>query len=225
MRKLKLGFTLAEILSALAIVGVVSAMVLPMTVKNVQQNQSGPILGRVIEQIQLGSQNMIQFANSNSVDGSFTDVLSTITESDLGVSLSNRSIFGRFANIVPVYWGLNPEPVELDNNFQVQTFAGANDANTANIVREDGTNYSFKNIPADISIIGAGAQNSVELDARTGIRIYVDTNGLNNRPNRVGVDIYALDLLNNGRLVPATGIVAGQRAERVIRDGFRNTMN
>ena len=48
MKRLRNGFTLAEVLTTLIIVGVVAAIVIPMVAKNIQKQQAGPILGRAV---------------------------------------------------------------------------------------------------------------------------------------------------------------------------------
>ena len=83
MKNFKLGFTIAEVATALAIVGVVAALVMPLVVKNMQKQQAGPLLGRAVQQIELGCQNAIQLANSNSIDGSMHQYIRPILKSHL----------------------------------------------------------------------------------------------------------------------------------------------
>lgn len=57
--KTKNGFTLAEVLVTMGVIGVISAMVVPQVVTNVEKNKAGLTLARAVEQIELGCQGYI----------------------------------------------------------------------------------------------------------------------------------------------------------------------
>lgn len=225
MKKLNKGFTLAEVTTALALVGVVSAMVMPIAVKNIQKRLAGPILGRAVEQIQLGCQNMIQLANSRKTDASFSDVLFTITERELGFSDNGTSALTNFATIAPVYLGLDNSPVPEN---QIRTILGNDDRKKEPVdsAIRNGRTYRFSRFPAGLSITGNSVinNNNNDIDTRTGYTLFIDTNGFDNRPNRIGTDIFGFDLLNNGTLLP-TNIDADTRnfTNRVVQDDFKIT--
>lgn len=84
MKNHKTGFTLAEILLTLGIIGVLSAIVIPQVMYGVQKDKNGAVLGRAVEQIELGCQNIIQSSNDNE-DISFADRLT-----DAGLSITDR---------------------------------------------------------------------------------------------------------------------------------------
>ena len=67
MKRNKKAFTLAEVSIAMAVIGIVATLILPLVVKNVQKLQTGPMLGRILEQIETGNQNIINLANSKYV--------------------------------------------------------------------------------------------------------------------------------------------------------------
>ena len=58
--KNKNGFTLVEILLVMLIAGIVFALTIPSLVKSNKNNQSAQILGRTVEQIELGCRNLLQ---------------------------------------------------------------------------------------------------------------------------------------------------------------------
>lgn len=75
-RSKKKGFTLTEVLLAMAVIGVISAVVVPQIVHSSQKNKSGIILGKAVEQIELGCQNMIQdYNNRDDAGASMADTL------------------------------------------------------------------------------------------------------------------------------------------------------
>lgn len=56
----KKGFTLSEILIAMAVVGVVSTLVIPQLVTNVEKNKTGLYVARTVEQVEIGCQNYLR---------------------------------------------------------------------------------------------------------------------------------------------------------------------
>ena len=76
----KIGFTLPEVLVALTIVGVIAAITIPQVVSNVEKKKVGPSLGRSVEQIDLGSQNLIQHYNDKVTDNRYYTTLSQLLQ-------------------------------------------------------------------------------------------------------------------------------------------------
>ena len=118
MRRLKLAFTLTEALLAMAIVGIIASITIPQVVKNLNKNQTGMILARAVQQIELGNQNMIQMVNDSYDDGSMIDTLSPIRFSDLNftdplLNIQQTSILTipLFAEAAAPYWGLTPNNI------------------------------------------------------------------------------------------------------------------
>ena len=56
MKKKKPAFTLAEIAVAMAVVGIVAAIVTPMAVKTIQKKQTEMNFAKTVKQIELGCQ-------------------------------------------------------------------------------------------------------------------------------------------------------------------------
>lgn len=222
MKKLKSGFTLAEVATAMTIVGLVAAMVMPLVIKSVQKHQSGTTLGRAVEQITLGNQNIIQFANVRTLNGGYADNLSMVTKKNLGIDNANTSIITDLASVVPAYWGLNNSQIADDDVKTVKSFSGGDGGSDATRVN-GGTKYVFEKFSAGVAICKNNPSIKTELEDEVGYFIYIDTNGWDKSPNRAGADVFAFKLLNNGTLFPATGTDAGDYAKRVINDGFRIT--
>lgn len=223
MRKIKKGFTLAEVATAMGIIGVVAAVVMPSVIKNMQKEQAGPILGRAVEQIQVGNQNMLQLGSVRSSDGSYIDTLSMLTEKDLGVSNSSLSVLDvKFKKIAVPYWGLNNEEIASSDIKTIKNYADNNTATGVNTAITGTKCYNFAKIPASVAIYsGKVESNSNELGAKTGYTIFIDTNGLEVMPNKIGRDIFAFDMLNSGALVPSSFSGMGSYTEKVVKANFR----
>ena len=236
MKKLKLGFTIAEVATSMAVIGVVAALLMPQVVKNVQRAQAGPILGRAVEQITLGNQNIIEFANMNSAGGSQTNVLGTIRERDLNPgSETNNFILDNLSFIAPIYWGANNEDVPVQDIKSIKNFDNSNadaedaDDDFSDMIVVSGRALHFSKIPAGIAVYSSDDfEPSIEIDADTSKIIFIDTNGWSNSPNTFGKDIFAFHLLNSGKLKPFNEDDADnglEYTEQVIRDNFRITYN
>ena len=106
MRKIKLGYTLVEVLVALTIVGVISAILIPNVSNNIQERQSAANLAKAIAQIETGNQNLIQYANAQSGDGSYSDTLVTIRVED---------IWGKGYSLEKIVEGLSEQGLSLED--------------------------------------------------------------------------------------------------------------
>ena len=215
MRMFKKGFTLVEVLIALAILGVISAILIPNVSNDIQKKQSASTLAKAIAQIETGNQDMIQYVNANSIDGSAIDTLAMITYTDLGGNSSNSILTANLQNSVRSFWGLDTNVVNISPGILTYDGGAFEEASLSN-------NYSFSKILAGVSIVTpAQPVISDDFDAETGYLIYIDTNGWGQKPNKTGKDVFSFKLLNDGKLVPNTGVESGNKAEEVIEAGFR----
>ena len=226
MRMFKKGFTLTEVLIALLILGIISAILMPVVVNDVQKKQSVSTLARIIGQIENGNQDLIQYVNSQSIDGSITDNLATVTLADLGGEGggSGSSILAaNLQNSVRSFWGISRNVVTISPailTFKGETFSEATLSD----------NYSLSKFSAGVSIVTPEQPiYSNDVGAETGYVIYIDTNGWTTKPNKVGKDIFSFKLLNNGKLIPnmrasykrGEESTSGDYAQRILEDGFR----
>ena len=218
MRMLKKGFTLVEVLTALAILGVISAILIPNISNDIQKRQSAATLAKAIAQIEAGNQDLIQYANTQREDGSYSDTLSTVINEELGDTSSNKDksiLEVGFVNAVKSFWGLGAE-VGLSTCPAIQDFSGAASQEVLT------TAYAFSKISSGVGINSpTTATLSNDLDSETGYVIYLDTNGWSEKPNRTGKDIFSFKMLNNGKLVPNTGVESGNKAQEIVEAGFR----
>ena len=228
MRKFKLGFTLTEIMLALAIVGIVASVSTPMLVKNIQKNQSQLALAKAIENIELGNQHIIQFANDGVTNGSYFDVLSAITEKDINYSSQTTLILSN-SDLFKKYWGLTETNFNPNKNgIEIKKFLdGENSSADLEKFPKEPTSEDFakfKDFPAEVFVyIPDKFNNNSDVIAKTGLIIYIDTNGWTNKPNVAGKDIFAFEILNNGKLIPVEGTDAGDYAKKIVDNNFKIT--
>ena len=219
MKKLKFGFTVVEMITAMAIVGVTAAFVIPMTVKSFNKHQYGIVLGKAVQQIINGNQSMIQLANMNSNDGRFSNDIDAFTEGDLYPNVGGQNnLRGVLNNVISPFWGVSSE-TNL-NDIQIRDFNN----NVANGDVRDAINdhsaddphvFKFNQIPASVALVN----NNTWF-------VYIDVTGIKNPPNTFGKDIFGFELLNDGTLRPFNDDARGNGfrfTERIIRDNFRIT--
>ena len=202
MRNSKFGFTLTEALLAMAILGVIGALVIPQLAANTQKNEAGIILGNTVEQISLGVKNLIQHANNQSDDGSYFDTYSSITRGDLfGAGVNNAGDLVRGTNLFDIgkaFFGVENLSDTDNDAYSVSTYAGASDAFSRAI--NGAQKYRYEKTGAYIAILPT-ANNANELDTIIDV-IAIDVNGANN-PNKLGKDVFMFGLTNEGNMIPA----------------------
>lgn len=226
MRQIKPAFTLTETLIAMALIGVIAAITIPQVVKNLNRNQTGIILARAVEQIELGCQNIIQNANDNYTDGSMANTLSVIQRQDLdpGVDADvaeERITTGYFADLAIQHFDLSPNlilvsaitnPKNADgSDFPGGIGFGANADANAGLIR-----HNFKNIPASLCARIPNDTGAVKRENILGPIYYIDTNTLERGPNIEGVDIFEFRLLDNGKLIPE-----GESTIELVHNGYK----
>jgi len=135
MKRNKKAFTLAEVSIAMAVIGIVATLILPLVVKNVQKLQTGPMLGRILEQIETGNQNIINLANSNYVatTGSYVDSLEVIDCADIGFNCTG-TVAKNFIDIAPAFWGLNTTDIPKEDVLPIKKLDGTSDNNDYSLI-------------------------------------------------------------------------------------------
>ena len=202
----KSGFTLAEALIVVGILGIIAAVTVPVASIRFQQHVLGNQLAKAVEQIEIGFANIFEQANSNTPDGSaFTSLL----------PITRRDIFG--ANVAN-----GGDSITTNNNLLVITGGlfgvrsisqDDNEEYVANIRENGAAPYSIDNswtiygndklsfylmIPSNgIQRIGDNNINDIIIDTAI-----IDVNG-KERPNSVGKDIFLFGISESGKLIPA----------------------
>ena len=208
----KKGFTLVEILVALAIVGVVAAITIPQLIVAINKSTTGTALAKGVSQIETGCQSLIAKANSMSTDGvPFTSILD-IKESDI-VNGGNPAtdVYDQLFTSYGSYFGT--EVLANQNTYKgnVDSYAAGQSAVSLNnyqaaIIYVD----SKSNIYYALSAV-AGAPRSTDTQDEIVDHIYIDVNG-KAKPNRFGKDIFLYGLTDRCRMFPAGSAMMNNQA-------------
>lgn len=193
----KKGYTLAEVLICIAIVGVVAALTLPKLVNKTNKSTLGATLARTVELTQTGMTNVIQEANRNSEDGNAVVGLSAIQKKDIGLDGEDYIMDDdNYGSLLRGFF--DSEDFDDYTIVNIKDYTGA-DINEA--ISADLNVFRFKKLNS--AVIFQKAQNLDNADRDTIVaRVIIDANGVA-APNRFGEDVFLFGLTNNGTLIPA----------------------
>lgn len=184
----KIGFTLAEILITLSIIGVVSALTAPSLVGSYQKSKVGPSLKKFMNTIETANQNILMNKMSNTLSGAIGSSYAWVYFEELQKQVKGRFVGGGIENI--------------DSNAKTPTsYNGTSGIPTPTFVFQfnDGTSLSgTSNGPVPTPLVPSAAYRG----AFTGNLFYYDINGFQNEPNRIGRDIFAFIIDNSGSVIP-----------------------
>ena len=190
----KKGFTLAEVLITLGVIGLVAALTLPSRYNNYQKALIGKTLARSVELVEQGMLNIRQEAQLNSETGDTFETLSSIKKSDLGLSgnvyITNDNAF---YNSTKSFLGIENSDYDAKN---ISAFAGNLDTNLKSLY----TAYKFNKLNAIVAFqnkTGTTTSNDSIIS-----RVIIDANGAA-KPNTFGKDVFIFGLTNSGTLIPA----------------------
>lgn len=190
----KKGFTLAEVLITLGVIGLVAALTLPSMYNNYQKALIGKTLARSVELVEQGMLNIRQEAQLNSETGDTFETLSSIKKSDLGLSGSSYiTDSNAFYNSTKSFLGIENSDYDVTN---ISAFAGNLDTNLKSLY----TAYKFNKLNAIVAFqnkTGTTTSNDSIIS-----RVIIDANGAA-KPNTFGKDVFIFGLTNSGTLIPA----------------------
>ncbi len=172
----KFGFTLAEVLITLGIIGVVAALTLPSLYTDTQGAQVGPKLGKAVAMFEQANQALL---SENGVD----------SLSELGFNNNIESYRNAIANYLKISSINSTYTVERDSTIGPVNF----DNNNNTWLSKDGTLYLVLYLNNQNL---AGAPHRVRLGT-----VLVDVNGISG-PNLPGTDVFAFLFQNDGSLTP-----------------------
>ena len=188
----KFGFTLAEVLITLGIIGVVAALTAPALVQNAGTAKVGPTLAKVVSTLELANESILK-------DEEATD-LSKITEKSTNDYLEKLSTY---------ISGSSYETDTFDGSNISPAFNYYNDSSTSSMGWRNFKEFHFAdNITILIWVYGNN-QNVTNTYTKKGsfkggfATIYLDINGIKVKPNTVGKDIFLLFIDKSGQVIPA----------------------
>lgn len=186
----KYGFTLAEVLITLGIIGVIAALTLPGLLADTTGAQVGPKLAKAVSMFEQGNEALL---NEHSVDsivdtGLFDD---DTTAATYGEALSNH------LKISPFTYPGDVSQEAVDESTSASCDVGADFSEGTPFMSKDGVLYVINYSDDDI-VAGVPAHKQ-----RIG-NVYIDINGFK-KPNSFGSDIFVFSLWNDGSLKPVGG--------------------
>ena len=135
MKKTK-GFTLAEVLVGLSIVGIAAALTIPQFVKTIQKVETGPKLSRAVQQFEVSSQDYFNYRTKKDAKAShytkFSDIndvsldelatfwgLTPVNESSFNINNYKEYAFVPEASILPMAYAAH-DPCEIYENLAIE---------------------------------------------------------------------------------------------------------
>ena len=182
----KHGFTLAEVLVTLGIIGVVAALTTPALIQNVGNAKVGPKLQKAVATFETASEMMMTDRNSNSLLGVAT------TSADLGKALAE-------------YMKINPSScTDLNGNIiSYKKYSDGTGYYSSHVIgstyaSDDGVRYyiALNSTKESVHSDYADIPNNQYIG-----KVYVDINGPDG-PNTIGKDFFSFALYNDGTLRP-----------------------
>ena len=185
---MKKGFTLAEVLIALGIIGVVAAVTLPGLNVNVQKSQVGPALMKAINVLQNANKLLLHDNNART----------------LTAACNGTAYIQCVANFV------GGVPINIPNNsYKFFDYSDANINNSVRgsgsssvnaIVTKDGINYIWLTTTRRGPRRAGQPQRIITTEM-----MYVDINGVNKSPNIIGRDTFRIEVESDGTVLPFGG--------------------
>jgi len=191
----KIGFTLAEVLITLAIIGVVAALVTPSLVSAYQKTKVGPSLRKFVSTMEIANEHLLGENSASTITyitsdtKSYLDALTNYLKGTVAKVNGVNTSLGDLALAPTLYTGGTSETL-TDKNTYIYNFNNK-DAFAVKF-REAGAILVSKSI-AQGSYKGIVAE------------VFYDMNGFDTKPNRLGKDIFHYYIDNGGALIPDGG--------------------
>lgn len=184
MRKLQ-GFTLAEVLISIALIGVIASLTLPNLSVNTQKQQVGPSLGKAMSTLESANKMILQDSGARHLE--------TACEADYLLCLSKYA---------------NGSLERLKTPVTYKNFNSAATFQTITIARpvfkaKDGITYlqPLPNVTAVASILSPNGKYYGKY-----YQVLVDINGVNKGPNVAGKDFFGFAVDTSGTVIPYGGV-------------------
>ena len=196
----KLGFTLAEVLITLGIIGVVAALTAPALVQNAGTAKVGPTLAKVVSTIELANEQILK-------DEEATDLSKIAQDND--DDDDNNSATDAYYELLSKYIA--------GSSYETDALAATDF--TPTIKYYDGTAFSgdllsrckafnfADNILLAIEVSSGSNAISSTFRAKGSFKgkfasMIVDTNGATTKPNVIGKDLFIFTIDKSGQVIP-----------------------
>ncbi len=200
----KIGFTLAEVLITLGIIGVVAALTAPALVQNAGTAKIGPTLSKVVSTLENANEQMMH-------DEDVTDLSKIAETADEYFELLSKYISG--SSYIPEN--------SYDDNVVTFTPAQTNWNKQASSITW--SNYREFKFSDDISLLIYNNNMSSDTGKVGSYKgrfkaMYIDINGTQKGPNVMGKDIFFFDIDRSGQIVPWGSKAQAYRSWGIIPD-------
>ena len=185
------GFTLAEVLITLGIIGVVAAMTLPTVINNTNNKQNETALKKAYSIAQQALAMMA--ANYGDVKPENFAVREFVTE--YIKNFNNAIDCGIALNATAKDLCVSSGDIANYKNFNNTTAVAATYFDDGQFVLPDGMTFFIQNENGQ-------ASDDPEVNRSNTIILIIDVNGSKKRPNQLGHDVFAFQFMNNGKLMP-----------------------
>ena len=198
----KIGFTLAEVLVTLAVIGVVAALTMPSLTGNYQKSRVGPALRKFMTSIENANEMII-------ADRAVSRISDVARDAQTPNSKEYMDVLSEYLNGSVARGAAGDMTLQnLDASLQVKKYVGAeapegidNSAIIFNFNSGDAFALSF----SDNNSIAESRNNARGSYRGMFATLYYDMNGFTTKPNRLGKDIFVFHVDNNGTVLPEGG--------------------
>lgn len=194
MRKKLQGFTLAEILITVGIIGVIAAVTLPALTLNITKQQVPSQLAKAINTLELANKTAIQ-------EGSVRNLIQLTSDNTLDTLLEEY-----FSTVIKPYARIQEEATTVEyRTFNLSGVEISNSSIKGKVVYTTPDSISYFVINDDVleNVIntnqGQGYGNSA-------IGVYIDANGWKKGPNAIGKDLFKVYVDIKGAVLPFGGL-------------------
>ena len=211
--RIKKGFTLAEVLITLGIIGVVAALTLPAVINNTEKKERQEALKKAYSSLQ---QALLMYQNDigevptkssfNNETGALKKALLPYFKGAIDCGKGTEStacVYNDTVNGSDIYKNYNGSASILSSGY----------FDDGQYIITDGMMYFFEN-------------NSINNSAGN-VFVSVDVNGSKKRPNKWGHDLFTFELTEDGKLLPmgAVGTKYEKNAASYCSETSSNTIN
>ena len=204
----KKGFTLAEVLITLGIIGVVAALTTPALVQNIGTSKIGPSLAKAVSTFENANQTML----AQSEAGSITSLSQYVSSNYIGhghngspqYSHETRWSSGTYVKALSGHLKINPDTIQApsyskyDNSGHYSPPRGGWSHHAYSL--DNGSMYYYIIPHSHFKVTPDASYPNVASNQLIG-DVYIDING-SAKPNKQAKDIFRFYLYNDGTLRP-----------------------
>lgn len=188
---MKSGFTLAEILITLGIIGVVAALTAPSLVQNAGNAKIGPTLQKIVSTVEVANQQLLVEKEATTLSSAVGTNLTTGTNTDWEAYVKELVNY------------ISGSSYETGKEYYFNYYSGESYHISNKIIMHIGG--------TDVIINATSLNMSTLPDPKGSFKgickglTDIDINGNNHGPNKYGADIFAFVVDNGGKLIPMGG--------------------